>query len=100
MLQGPNISAGEEDSGYSTFNTGDAVNPQRIEPALEDPKAPPHHSTALTHSWKSQCREAGLPQACLEVEQEEEGWIYSSELSGCSSTFACYTAADCADTKK
>lgn len=30
------------------FNMGDAVNPQRIEHVLEDPKAPPHHSIALT----------------------------------------------------
>lgn len=62
-LQGPNISAGVEDSGYSKFNTVNAVNPQRIEHALEDSKAPPYHSAALTHSWKSEYREAGLPQA-------------------------------------
>lgn len=87
------------------FNMVDAVNPQRIERALEDPKAPPYHSTALTHSWKSEYREPGLLQAwlqCLEAGQEEEVWIYSSELNGCNSTLGIskrLSAADCADTK-
>lgn len=71
------------------FHTVDAVNPQRIEHALKDTKELAHHKAVLTHSWQSEYREAGLPQACLqhlEAEQEEEGWIYSSELNGSNST--------------
>lgn len=45
------------------FIMGDAVNPQRIEHALEDPKAPPHHSIALTPGSLSTEKQLSLASA-------------------------------------